>query len=46
MFVTCLFAVLDPPTGHIVIANAGHNLPFVRSGPTSASCAPRACRWA
>ena len=32
MFVTCLFAVLDPPTGHIVIANAGHNLPFVRSG--------------
>jgi serine phosphatase RsbU (regulator of sigma subunit)/anti-sigma regulatory factor (Ser/Thr protein kinase) len=32
MFVTCLFAVLDPPTGHIVIANAGHNLPFVRTG--------------
>ncbi len=30
MFVTCLFAVLDPPTGRIVIANAGHNLPFVR----------------
>ena len=32
MFVTCLFAVLDPPSGRIVIANAGHNLPFVRSG--------------
>ncbi len=32
MFVTCLFAVLDPSTGHIVLANAGHNLPFVRSG--------------
>lgn len=32
MFVTCLFAVLDPGTGRIVIANAGHNLPFVRSG--------------
>jgi serine phosphatase RsbU (regulator of sigma subunit)/anti-sigma regulatory factor (Ser/Thr protein kinase) len=31
MFVTCLFAVLDPRTGRIVIANAGHNLPFVRS---------------
>jgi len=31
MFVTCLFAVLDPATGRIVIANAGHNLPFVRS---------------
>jgi len=32
--VTCLFAVLDPATGRIVIANAGHNLPFVRSGDT------------
>ena len=32
MFVTCLFAVLDPETGRIVIANAGHNLPFVRTG--------------
>jgi serine phosphatase RsbU (regulator of sigma subunit)/anti-sigma regulatory factor (Ser/Thr protein kinase) len=32
MFVTCLFAVLDPATGRIIIANAGHNLPFVRSG--------------
>ena len=32
MFVTCLFAVLDPPSGRIVIANAGHNLPFVRTG--------------
>ena len=32
MFVTCLFAVLDPTTGRIVIANAGHNLPFVRTG--------------
>jgi serine phosphatase RsbU (regulator of sigma subunit)/anti-sigma regulatory factor (Ser/Thr protein kinase) len=32
MFVTCLFAVLDPGTGRIVLANAGHNLPFVRAG--------------
>src|SRR6476659_4068787 len=31
MFVTCLFAVLDPKTGHIVLANAGHNLPYVRT---------------
>ena len=32
MFVTCLFAVLDPATGRIVLANAGHNLPYVRTG--------------
>jgi anti-sigma regulatory factor (Ser/Thr protein kinase) len=32
MFVTCLFAVLDPHTGRIVIANAGHNLPLIRHG--------------
>jgi serine phosphatase RsbU (regulator of sigma subunit)/anti-sigma regulatory factor (Ser/Thr protein kinase) len=32
MFVTCLFAILDPRSGRIVLANAGHNLPFVRTG--------------
>jgi serine phosphatase RsbU (regulator of sigma subunit) len=32
MFVTCLVAVLDPLSGRIRFANAGHNLPFVR-GP-------------
>jgi serine phosphatase RsbU (regulator of sigma subunit)/anti-sigma regulatory factor (Ser/Thr protein kinase) len=30
MFVTCLAMVLDPPTGEVVFANAGHNLPYVR----------------
>lgn len=30
MFVTCLVMVLDPPTGELVFANAGHNLPYVR----------------
>lgn len=31
MFVTCLCGVLDPTTGDFTFANAGHNLPYVRS---------------
>lgn len=31
MFVTCLFAILEPETGRMVMANAGHNLPYIRT---------------
>ncbi|MCJ7711833.1 MAG: SpoIIE family protein phosphatase [Chloroflexi bacterium] len=31
MFVTCLFMVLEPESGRVVYANAGHNLPYVRT---------------
>jgi len=31
MFVTCLYMVIEPGSGEIVLANAGHNLPYVLS---------------
>src|SRR5579862_2071689 len=31
MFVTCLYGVLEPITGRFRFANAGHNLPYVRT---------------
>jgi serine phosphatase RsbU (regulator of sigma subunit)/predicted ester cyclase len=30
MFVTCFYSILDPETGHMSYANAGHDLPYVR----------------
>jgi serine phosphatase RsbU (regulator of sigma subunit)/anti-sigma regulatory factor (Ser/Thr protein kinase) len=31
MFVTCLYMIIEPGSGRIVLANAGHNLPYVLS---------------
>jgi len=31
MFVTCLYGVLDPPSGHLRFANAGHDVPYVKT---------------
>jgi serine phosphatase RsbU (regulator of sigma subunit)/anti-sigma regulatory factor (Ser/Thr protein kinase) len=35
MFVTCLYGVLDPETGHFRFANAGHDLPYVKTAEGS-----------
>jgi serine phosphatase RsbU (regulator of sigma subunit)/predicted ester cyclase len=32
VFVTCFYAILDPKSGRLRYANAGHDLPYVRRG--------------
>jgi len=35
MFITCLYAILEPESGRIVYANAGHDLPYRRRAERS-----------
>lgn len=34
MFITCFYAILDPQTGLLQYANAGHDVPYVKRGDT------------
>jgi len=36
MFVTCQYCILDPATGRLVYANAGHNIPYLHTSAGAA----------
>jgi serine phosphatase RsbU (regulator of sigma subunit) len=39
MFITCLYAILEPKSGRLVYANAGHDLPYRRRAGRSEGAA-------
>jgi serine phosphatase RsbU (regulator of sigma subunit) len=46
MFVPCFYAILDPQSGTLSFANAGHDLPYVRRGGDADDLMARGCPWA
>ncbi len=41
MFVTCFYCILEPESGHLVYANAGHDLPYLRHSGAAAELRAR-----
>src|SRR5215204_1053373 len=45
MFVTCFYAILDPHSGTLRYANAGHNLPTCGVEAMPTNLGPQGCLW-
>ena len=46
MFVTCFYAILEPESGSLSYANAGHDLPYLHHSGEVEGLRARGCLWA